>query len=526
MAGIMQKLIAATGKSADEIMEILGKKGGDLVPPTAVAKLDDVAEAGVPAIRNTTIPTEVGPQVIGKGTSRVVPDSGDIIDAELVMPKVSTMDAVKEFAKNNKGKIAGGLTLAEISRQMMSGGGDEQPPVEIPFAPQAKKIESTAAIIPVEEDKKEVAPVVPSPIPSDIQAKLESGDQGRSPSSEEDELTRAQDADRQNQLLNTLLRAGIMGGAAFAQTKADYTGVDALDKTKGQLAANVKERQSYSKAQKEIGDDDKLRDTTSDISKTARELATKLGIKVTDKVSAKQLQDAGLPLGTLLSTQMAAEGRKEAAQLQREATGAAKSETNKLKIQASVDRQVSQLIKSKDYEAYNAAKDAQSALDLALETGDKTASGSAFMQFAKTAQGDNSVVRDGDMAILAGSYNYTSPKEMFSKLMAKAQGGNFNKKELEQMKAVAARVQQIKGQRVSQLLSPIIERTTAADINLAESLDPAVVSEFAGKSPKTGGLTTPGSETIKVRQIATGRVKEMTSDAADRLDKTKYEIVR
>ncbi len=630
MAGIMQKLIAATGKSADEIMEALGrskssideidmgditsptiKKGrpakspmidpneidlgkasrknietGDIasddvslndldlgdapainpsiddyrlpvanpntargmqgggLPPAVISEADDMA--GPLAVRGSTMPNEIPVQVMGKGTP-TPKASGSVIDAELVAPnsKVSTMDAVREFAKNNKGKIAGGLTVAELARQMMSGG-DEQPPVEIPMAPQGKSAEPESVLpdnymkLAMDEannqspvsSKNKMSSSSSSSSTGDMSTNIEAG-QDRSPAmqNEDDALERAQRLDSQNQLVNNLLRAGIMGGSAIAGSKADYSGVDALDKGLGQNVKNVKDKQSFAKekqtmakAQAELDDDNKLRDSNSDISKTARELAVKLGIKVADKVSAKQLQDAGLPLGTLLSTQIAADSRREMAQLTRESMSSSKDNSNKLKVQGSVDRQVSQLLKSKDYEAYNAAKDAEFALGGALETDDdKIKGGAAFMQYAKIAQGDNSVVRDGDMAQLAGRYNYTSVSDMFDKLKAVARGGNFGKNELAAMKEVAVLTQKIKGDRVARLLSPIMKRTDAAGLDITESLDPAVITEFGGKGSESKQLTTSSYTPAQERaiELVMSNNKVDRNKAIDALKKAK-----
>lgn len=502
MAGILQKLIQATGKSADEIMTLLGKKGA----PAVIEEADEM----LPAIRKTTLPVEVGPEVLGKGTSKAAPMADDFIDAELVAPKVSTMDAVKDFASKNKGKIAGGLTVAELARQMM-GGGNEQPPVppmqakQLGEAPLVMSDDLAQKAIDEANNQGTVAPTPITPARRSLGVDAAEKVEQRSPSGEIDLLQSAQEADSQNQFYNTLARSGIMIGSGIAGSKGDYTGIEALEKNQGQNVKNVKEKQSYKKAQEEMNDEGKLRDVNSSISKTARELAKKLGINVDDKISAKQLQDAGLPLGTLLSTQMAAEGRKEAAQLQRESTGAQKESSNQLKVQGSVDRQVTQLLKSKDMEGYNAAKDAIFALDSAMESGDdKIKGGAAFMQYAKIAQGDNSVVRDGDMAQLAGKYNYTSVDDMFNKLKAQAAGGNFGSTELAAMKEVASKTQEIKGRRVKELMSPIIKRTGSAGLDISESLDPAVVKEFGpsdDKALKTEELTTPkGTRTFKSAQ--------------------------
>jgi NACalpha-BTF3-like transcription factor len=120
------------------------------------------------------------------------------------------------------------------------------------------------------------------------------------------------------------------------------------------------------------------------------------------------------------------------------------------------------------------------------------------MQFGKIAQGDNSVLRDGDMAMLAGGYNYTSVGDMLGKLRAKAAGGNFNDTELKQMRKISEKVQELKGKRVQQLVSPIIQRAKANDLNLLESFDPAQLEEFSGKPSKGDELTTPSISPVAI----------------------------
>ena len=68
----IRKLLSLIAKQSDELAPIAGKE------------LDTLAEESLPAIRKTTIPTEVGPEVLGKGTSKLKPDVDNIIDAELV----------------------------------------------------------------------------------------------------------------------------------------------------------------------------------------------------------------------------------------------------------------------------------------------------------------------------------------------------------------------------------------------------------------------------------------------------------
>jgi hypothetical protein len=495
----------------------------------------------VPAIRTNTMPEVIPgsaapsnlPSIVANQTDAAIPAIYRNIDKSTI----SKMDP------RLKG-VAAALGLGGLGYGMM--GGDEEQP-QIPMAPQAKQEVPPAqpqVITPVQRAASS-AIAAPKSDSLDFKALENTFDKGMAglpqestPEEQEPDysslMREAQQSSNQNDFYNHLLRAGNQAGSAIAslgagsQVKADYSGVDALEKTAGKPVSDIKglmetksSEQKLKAAQEDLKDDAKMRDPNSEVSKLTAELAAKAGlIKPGQVMSAQALKNSGVNIGNLLSTIEAGKARKESAALQREAMSASKGETNKLKIQGSVDRQVSQLLKSKDYEAYNAAKDAKSALDFALESGDKTASGSAFMQFAKIAQGDNSVVRDGDMAILAGGYNYTSPAQMITKLAAKAAGGNFNDDELKQMKAVANKVQEIKGRRVQQLMSPVIERAGAAGLNLEESLDPSMIGEFSGKSQ---GLTTG---IVKVRRIKDGLTKDMPASSAANIDKTKYEIVK
>lgn len=408
MAGILQKLIAATGKSADEIMEIIGKKAasgadeidmgditspsikkgrpakspmidpneidlgkpsrknietGDIqssevplndldlgdapnispsiddyrlptanpntarglqgggLPPSVINEADDMA--GPLARRGSTMPDEMGPQVIGKGTSRAGKQSNEAIEAELVKKGMNPRLAKIAIAS---GLIGGGA-------MMLSGGDDEQPPIQPPMAPDSPKSEK---ILPdnymdlalaeannqgLVSPSMSAGPAKPAGAPMAPPVPVEpTEDTGMSA------LSDAQASDTQNRLTASLLRAGIQGGAAIAGTQADYNVVDALDKNVGAETKKVKEKQTFdkdqqelAKAKAEINDDKAMRDPNSDISKMTVGLATQLGIiKPGQRSSAMDLKNSGINLGTLMATIEAAKGRKEAASLARE----------------------------------------------------------------------------------------------------------------------------------------------------------------------------------------------------------------
>lgn len=536
---LAEKLRAASAKSSPEDIQKIIKNAQESVPPSVVgqgsnldalrrAKVgapdldvpagypknivqDDLAIPKEPMTKDfvmvpegsrvpALIPDEILDVPINNTLQTVIKGVSDIPKKEFFSPSISTSykNLSKEAVKKMDPRLQKILALSGIVTAGYMGSGEDEPSVQIPMAreqaiPQypADAMDAGAEDEASRMTQMKNAPKQVTPAQRAIESK-EVIPQPSEPESIEERLLRmVEDGQKQSEKeldSANLLRAGENIAAGFMYGKADNSGSDRIRKEAGRFEDRAKQKseaviqdQKLRANQKDLNDTEKLRDINSDISKTARELAKKLGINVTDRVSAKQLQDAGLPLGTLLSTQMAAESRREMAALARESKSESKEKESKFKVQGSVDKQVAQLYKSKDYEAYNAAKDAVNAVEAAILSGDKTASGSAFMLFAKIAQGDNSVVRDGDMAVLAGSYNYTSPSEMISKLAAKARGGNFNEQELKQMKAVAARTQQIKGERVQRLMSPIVKRADEAGLDLTETLDPATVEEFKPK---------------------------------------------
>lgn len=468
----------------------------------------------LPAARKSTIPAEVAPEVLGKGTSRASNAATDALDAELIPKKVSTLESVKQFAKDNPGKVVGGLTLAELARQMT--GGENQPTMMTPPPMEAKgmeesKGESLAEVAKPTEIKDAGKPQNDQFLnKSDMESKLDNSMAGlpkeAAPVPQELDFAKLlQEAQgKKDKALQdaSLLRHAEMFSSGLARTATNHGSSDIarklaekpVENTKELISAH-KEQQSYNKAKAELDDDAKLRDPNSEVSKLTSEIAAKAGLIQPGMVmSAMALKNSGVNLGNLLNTIEAGKARKETARLQHEYLMGLNGEKNKNKEKESSIRQVTNALKSKDYEAYNAAKDAEFALDHALETGDKTASGAAFMQYAKIAQGDNSVVRDGDMAQLAGRYNYTSPKEMITKLAAKASGGNFNASELKQMREISQLTKGIKAKRIGKLLSPVVKRSEAHGFDLAEVVDPSIVEEFskpefglAGEEKSQGG---------------------------------------
>lgn len=309
-------------------------------------------------------------------------------------------------------------------------------------------------------------------------------------------LEEARQKDAEQGLLFGLLKAAQMGGAAIAGSKADTSFADTELEKGEQFVNKLKTDEALKTEHAKVLEEQEKRDPNSSISNLMRQaiLALKPDANV-QGLSAAQVEKIFPSLSQAINMREQIESRKELAQLQREATAAAKGQSNKFQVQTSVDKMVNNLRNSDDYKTYQATKAAQAALDNAIASGNKVDTGSAFMLYAKIAQGDNSVVRESDMKNLAGSYNYTSPQDMLSKLAAKAAGGNFSSNELIQMKNVASLVQKIKGKHVQEQLNPIRTRIEEHGLNANEIIDPGIFREFSEDS-KTKSTTIGGGKVV------------------------------
>lgn len=396
---------------------------------------------------------------------------------------------------------------------------------ETPLTDKEKGIERSATdylnmskgIQPSENIQVESTPVESTPV--------ESPD--RAPSSFDEQLDAAREQDRQSNLLMGLLKASQMGGAALAGSKADTSYADA-ELAKGNQAVNRLKTDSDMKEQEaNILQKRDKRDPASNQSKMYQDILLKLnpGMDVSG-LSAEDVEKAFPSIASAVGRQDALAAAAENAKLKREEMSVTKGEKSELQdekqnfeIQKTVDKMVNNLRNSDDYKTYQASKAAQAALDNAISSGNKTDTGSAFMLYAKIAQGDNSVVRESDMKNLAGSYNYSSPSEMFSKLSAKAAGGNFNTQELKQMKNIATLIQKIKAKHIKEQLAPIQSRMKKYNLDPDEIISPEMTREFSDNSEpksttvnKTESLQDTGTVTIKSKK--TGTTKTLSAESA------------
>ena len=241
--------------------------------------------------------------------------------------------------------VAAALGLGGLGYGMM--GGEESP--QIPFAPNAKQEVPPTAPDMITPVKRAASSAIAAPKSDslDFKALENTFDKGMAglpqepteeiaPVSEQPDysslMREAQQSSNQNDFYNHLLRSGNQAGAAIAslgagsQVKADYSGVDALEKTAGKPVSDIKglmetksSEQKLKAAQEELSDDAKMRDPNSEVSKLTAELAAKAGlIKPGQVMSAQALKNSGVNIGNLLSTIEAGKNRAVAAQMAKE----------------------------------------------------------------------------------------------------------------------------------------------------------------------------------------------------------------
>jgi hypothetical protein len=368
--------------------------------------------------------------------------------------------------------------------------------MQIPFAPDQQ---------PEEEKEPEVKPTVPvqkAPSASQPKQQTQQEDQGEQPQipvEQPEEDTREQDAllaGSENRFTNRLFKALSKLGASAANmglgkigaVKADTEAFDEMIKESDRPIQLLQ-------LEKQLKSDKAKSDPNSDISKMLRNSLVELGMDMTNyaNLSYNQLEKIYPSLTQALYTKMAADARKEQAIIERENRAIAREDRETArefnqyqKIAGGIDRMVSQLEKSKPMVAYRQAQQAKELLSQAATTNDlqkKVENAAAFMNYAKLAQGDDSVVRSEDMKVLAGNLNYSSPTELLRSFEARTKGTPFTNAELQRMSTVVDTIAKIKKNQLKPLLNPIVTRAQSNNYNLAESLDPAFIDEVYNEPP-------------------------------------------
>jgi hypothetical protein len=366
--------------------------------------------------------------------------------------------------------------------------------IQIPFRPDDQVEQEVKPTPPVNNQQRTQRSQVSQQSPQKLM-------QPQIPQEDEQDMDRelaALDASSRNKFSNILLKQISKLGASAASAglgkigavKADTEAFDELS----QLADQPIKLLELEKQQRS---DKEKSDPNSDISVMLRNSLEEMGMDMSQyqNLSYKQLEKIYPSLTQALYTKMAAEARKQEAIMNRQLREEAKRERQDArqfneytKVASGIDRMVDKVQKSDAMSSYNDAKEAKVLLAQAATSNNrqkKIEKAAAFMNYAKLAQGDSSVVRSEDMKTLAGSLNYASPETLLESIWGRAQGTPFSDSELKTMSLVADTIEKIHKSRLKKMLKPIVTRSEANDYNLAESIDPETIDEIVNEPPTT-----------------------------------------
>lgn len=178
-------------------------------------------------------------------------------------------------------------------------------------------------------------------------------------------LADAQRQDKERNELFGLLRASQQAGAALAGAKADTSYADSELAKENKSVEDLSAAEKLKKANLDLQDQNVLRDPNSSISQQARDIATKVGLKVAPNISAEQLKNAGLPIGNLLTQKLAIDARHEDNKFKYAMLGEQKKQAADAKKEAAATKESIAFDKAVDYgaKARGALGEAKSVFD-------------------------------------------------------------------------------------------------------------------------------------------------------------------
>jgi len=346
--------------------------GGGRVPTVVGEAVDEMG--GSLAKRSTTIPTEVGAQVMGKGP-KYTDKAGNIMDAEIVEKTLDSVDKMPEgplkqiaLKQTSKWRTARDLAIkgvklgatAAVIAGVAGSGSDGQSPSNAMSKLDAAITKSNG---PVSSKSPNYNDLVQEEANNQPSTKSLESQQQNKPISTVNQLLEdaegdaqakdnrlnymelmqnAQQSANQNQLGAALLKAGMQAGAAIAGpgAKADYSLADSLAASADKPISNVKglmetdvSSKKLKQIQDEMNDEAKMRDPNSEISKFYREQYGSFFPGINSSTTAFAMNKVAPGLIQLHNTREAAAARKEQAIAAINATKDAREDTKLAKEQ-------------------------------------------------------------------------------------------------------------------------------------------------------------------------------------------------
>lgn len=300
--------------------DLIPASAGEVIPTTARQVGGEAAESTLDkfarfAGKNAS---KIGGKALKFATNPYVDTAAGLMASD----DVNTMANPDQVSIENPSVLPAYSFLNENINRMFAG---NRPPVQPPLAqnienvkPEEQKEEQLTAAPETKAQKTETEGQAPTSMSDSVST--EQATEEKTP--EEiyaDRLGGAQTAANNQKFYNDLYRAGVMGAAQMAGTKADYSLADSLDKRPGEMLEGSKNRFEASKEAREGKSMQELRDPNSGLSKQARETYKKItGRDLDSKISAYQLGKAGVNLNTLLGHEENQEARRESAAARKE----------------------------------------------------------------------------------------------------------------------------------------------------------------------------------------------------------------
>lgn len=227
-------------------------------------------------------------------------------------------------------------------------------------------------------------------------------------------------------------------------------------------------------------------DPNSPISKMVRDSLSSMGLNMEGlgKVSYAQLEKLYPTLTQALYGKM----KSQTDALQSKAILAGRDATRQASKDAktvdSIRQSSTRLLTSDEKKAYDNAKNAKSMFKDALRgweeqgTDERKRIGAALATYLKTAQQDNSVIRDSDIQLLIGQKGFKSVSGFLQDLEASIGGEQVPKYAIEQIIEVLDTLENSNRKKLRSRIKPIVKSSIDADYDLSGALDPELVDEI------------------------------------------------
>lgn len=398
---------------------------------------------------------------------------------------------------------------------------------QIPFAPQMEQAPEMPSQPKMEALPAEQPPVTEQPnVPSLVSPKQETASQVEKPAQVEqqpsasiDELIKQSgEAEKKAQLSKSVakFRNAIIGAGLGKEYKGDLSSYDERIKASKKPLENLLLKQELETSQAK-------NDPNSALSNLAKKSLQDLGINMQglEGVSFAQLEKLYPSLTQALYGKMTAQARLEDARTSKilaqqtaEDRKVAKEEVKKESDYRDLYKKSKAITDSDPFVLYKNAVGTSTQIDAALAAWDqsdeayKIQSSATFMGYAKTAQKDNSVVRESDMKVLAGGTNYGSLGALVDKFRAKTKGAVFTPAELKEFKAVMKTIADIKRSEIKESLNPILKKAEKSDLDASYLIDSNVLNDIYNQPPTLQEQMTQIEQRLKGSQSRIDELKK------------------